>query len=700
MSGLLGPNGAGKTTALRILVGLVRADAGTVTIAGEPIGLGWVAGERVGAMVATPVFYPHLSGAENLRVLAAAWGWTEARTSARIAAALGLVDLASVGERPARGYSTGMRQRLGIALALLADPPILILDEPVNGLDPAGIAEIRDLLIDLAAGGRTILVSSHLLTEVEKTCDHVTIVDRGRIVAAGTPDSLAGGGERIELRLAAGEVAAAQRALEAAGFRVTPPPDPARHCGSTARRTERPSAACSRPPGLYPDELIRRRDSLEDVFLRLTGPQHGPAAVMHLLAADRVRFGRRRDLRFVVALVPVILALMFVMEFNTAHDAAPGRLLLRSAGPRVLEADMRAQMLAEWRDRLVVELPAFAFPASLVKVAGNIGPLALLAIYLAIALVAAEFEWGTVRTLHLTSSRGRTLAVRTGVVVGMVAVATALGLVLAAIIPFLLSVEGRPLQDYAEPVPGLLSEVGVRILAVLPFVSIPILIAVLTRSMSLAFLLTVLFFVADLALTGSAQFWQASPLPWVPAVTRHRLDLATAPRVRGPIPGLAGAAVGVPGRAACLVGAAGRRRDRAVPPHRHQRIGGFPDGDRRERTGRPRGGDPRLHRHPRDVPVAHRARDAGVRHRPGLRRPVRAAGGQPGALQRLPRRGSRLGPPRRRSRSGSRSRSSSWPASWSRGCTGRRPSAAGSWSSRRSRPHLPSWPSWPRPTMA
>ena len=273
--GLLGPNGAGKTTALRILVGLVRADAGSVTIAGEPINLGWVAGERVGAMVAMPVFYPHLSGTENLRVLAAAWGWTDARTSARIAAALGLVDLASVGGRPARGYSTGMRQRLGIALALLADPPILILDEPVNGLDPAGIAEIRDLLIELAAGGRTILVSSHLLTEVEKTCDHVTIVDRGRIVAAGTPNSLSGGGERIELRLAADEIAAAQRALEAAGFRVIQPPEGAMLWvegapdGATVSRL---LAAA----GTFPDELIRRRDSLEDVFLRLTGPQHGP----------------------------------------------------------------------------------------------------------------------------------------------------------------------------------------------------------------------------------------------------------------------------------------------------------------------------------------------------------------------------------------------------------------------------------------
>jgi ABC-2 type transport system ATP-binding protein len=273
--GLLGPNGAGKTTALRILVGLVRADAGSVTIAGESIGLGWVAGERVGAMIATPVFYPHLSGAENLRVLAAAWGWTEARTAARIATTLGLVDLASVGGRPARGYSTGMRQRLGIALALLADPAILILDEPVNGLDPAGIAEIRDLLIELAGGGRTILVSSHLLTEVEKTCDHVTIVDRGRIVAAGTPDSLAGGGERIELRLSADETAAARRALEAAGFRVSQPPDPATLWvegapdGATVSRL---LAAAD----TYPDELIRRRDSLEDVFLRLTGPQHGP----------------------------------------------------------------------------------------------------------------------------------------------------------------------------------------------------------------------------------------------------------------------------------------------------------------------------------------------------------------------------------------------------------------------------------------
>jgi len=267
--GLLGPNGAGKTTALRILVGLVRPDAGSVTVAGETVSQGWVAGERVGAMVATPVFYPHLSGAENLRVLAAAWGWPRGRADARIAAALGLVDLAGAAGRAAKGYSTGMRQRLGIALALLADAPTLILDEPANGLDPAGIVEIRDLLVALAGSGRTILVSSHLLTEVEKTCDHVTIVDRGRIVANGTPEALAGAGERIEVRLTDDDVAPARRVLEAAGLRVSQRPDAAELWVEGALD----GASVSRllaTAGIYPDELIRRRDSLEDVFLRLT----------------------------------------------------------------------------------------------------------------------------------------------------------------------------------------------------------------------------------------------------------------------------------------------------------------------------------------------------------------------------------------------------------------------------------------------
>jgi ABC-2 type transport system ATP-binding protein len=275
--GLLGPNGAGKTTALRILVGLVHADAGGVAIAGEPVSRTWVAGERVGAMVATPVFYPHLSGSDNLRVPAAAWGWPRARTDARIAAALGLVDLEGASARAAKGYSTGMRQRLGIALALLADPPILILDEPANGLDPAGIVEIRDLVVSLAGGGRTLLVSSHLLTEVEKTCDRVTIVDRGRIVASGSPGALAGGREHFEVRLNPGEAPTARNALEAAGFRVlqTGDADELWVEGAPDGATVSRILATS---GTFPDQLIRRRDSLEDVFLRLTGvSEEGPS---------------------------------------------------------------------------------------------------------------------------------------------------------------------------------------------------------------------------------------------------------------------------------------------------------------------------------------------------------------------------------------------------------------------------------------
>jgi ABC-2 type transport system permease protein len=175
-------------------------------------------------------------------------------------------------------------------------------------------------------------------------------------------------------------------------------------------------------------------------------------------------------------------------------------------------------MLAEFNQRIAQELPAFAFPASLVKVAGNVGPLILLAVYLTTALVAGEFEWGTVRTIHLTSSRARTLAVRIGVVVGLVAVATAIGLLLAAIIPFLLSVDGRSLQSYAAPVPGLFSEIGIRLIAVLPFIAIPSLMAVLGRSTSFAFLFTVLFIALDLAITG-LPLWPAIEARWVSVVT-------------------------------------------------------------------------------------------------------------------------------------------------------------------------------------
>jgi len=239
--------------------------------------------------------------------------------------------------------------------------------------------------------------------------------------------------------------------------------------------------------------------------------------VRHLLAADRVRFGRRRDLWILVALVPVILALMFVSEFNSVTTPPSFGFFMDPPDP-VAEAEMRAQFLADFRQQMLAQVPAFAFPASLIKIAGNFGPVVLLSIYLATALVAGEFEWGTVRTVHLTSSRGRTLAVRVGVVVGLIALVVAIGLLFGTILPFLLSVEGKPLQGYAAPVPDFWAGMAYRLAIQLPFIAVPVLMAILARSIGFAFLLTLLFFVADLAITG-APFWSTSPVPWVPAVT-------------------------------------------------------------------------------------------------------------------------------------------------------------------------------------
>lgn len=241
----------------------------------------------------------------------------------------------------------------------------------------------------------------------------------------------------------------------------------------------------------------------------------------NLLAADWVRFGHRLDLRILIALVPVILAVMFVSDFNSVTTPPSVDFGFESSDPAeeaAMLAQMQAEMLADFQQRLATELPAFAFAASLIKVAGNLAPVILLAIYLSTALVGGEFEWGTVRTVHLTSSRSRTLAVRVGVVAGLVALVVAIGMLFGAILPFVLSVGGRPLQDYAMPVPDLWSDIGIRLAIILPFIAIPVLMAILARAIGAAFLLTLLFFVADLALTG-APFWPSSPVPWMPALT-------------------------------------------------------------------------------------------------------------------------------------------------------------------------------------
>jgi len=181
--GYLGPNGAGKTTLIRMLLGLTSASAGEMTVLGKPVPSRRAeALRRVGAIVEEPSFHNHLTGRENLWIVAAA---REPAAHARIDGALARVGLAERADDRVRSYSQGMRQRLGVARCLLADPELLILDEPTNGLDPAGITEFRAFVHELVAEGRTVLLSSHLLSEVERICDAVAIVDRGRIVAQG-----------------------------------------------------------------------------------------------------------------------------------------------------------------------------------------------------------------------------------------------------------------------------------------------------------------------------------------------------------------------------------------------------------------------------------------------------------------------------------------------------------------------------------
>lgn len=186
--GYLGPNGAGKTTLMRTLLGLTKADGGTMSLLGVPVPSDRRrALARVGAIVDEPRFHEHLTGRENLLLLAAARGGD---AKGRIAACLGRVGLAGRADEKVASYSMGMRQRLGVAACLLGDPELLILDEPMNGMDPAGMNEMRTMIASFVDEGRTVMLSSHLLDEVERTCDAVAIVDHGRVIRQGSIDEL------------------------------------------------------------------------------------------------------------------------------------------------------------------------------------------------------------------------------------------------------------------------------------------------------------------------------------------------------------------------------------------------------------------------------------------------------------------------------------------------------------------------------
>jgi ABC-2 type transport system ATP-binding protein len=214
--GYLGPNGAGKTTLIRTLLGLTRADSGTMSLLGTPVPAQRSrALTRVGAIVDEPRFHSHLTGRQNLRLLAAARGGD---ADTRIPPSLDRVGLTDRADDRVATYSMGMRQRLGVAACLLADPELLILDEPMNGLDPAGMHEMRTMIASLAGEGRTVMLSSHLLDEVERTCDAVAIVDHGRVIRQGPIDELTRGAGTSALEVDCAEPARAAQLIDQAGI--------------------------------------------------------------------------------------------------------------------------------------------------------------------------------------------------------------------------------------------------------------------------------------------------------------------------------------------------------------------------------------------------------------------------------------------------------------------------------------------------
>ena len=265
--GALGPNGSGKSTTVRMLLGLVRPDKGAVQLFGQPLReRGPDLLRRVGSVVETPAFIPYLSGRDNLRLLER---YTPPPGPSGVERALERVHLKEAAHRRFKNYSLGMKQRLGIAAAIIHNPELIILDEPTNGLDPQGTREVRALIPELAAEGRTIVLCSHLLYEVEQVCDAVAIFQRGQVVAQGPTKELIGGRSRLELKFE--EMDAAAPILGASPW-------------SGALRRENGAfyldgagedgAAVNRflvERGLFASAITPIHHSLEDVFFELTG---------------------------------------------------------------------------------------------------------------------------------------------------------------------------------------------------------------------------------------------------------------------------------------------------------------------------------------------------------------------------------------------------------------------------------------------
>ncbi|MBO0729591.1 MAG: ATP-binding cassette domain-containing protein [Acidimicrobiaceae bacterium] len=267
VAGFVGPNGSGKSTTIRMLLGLISPSAGTGTVLGEPIERPERFADRVGALIENPAFLGSLSGRDNLRSLAA----LRALPAGRVDAVLQTVALTRRGDDKASSYSLGMKQRLGIAAALLPDPELLVLDEPTNGLDPAGIVEIRELLKELAAGGRTVVVSSHLLAEIQAMVDNLVVIRAGKLLYSGGLEQLL---TRTSARVvAAPEVASERPRLEAAvkarGWPFETADDQVIVDMPADRSADLYRVAVAE--GIVLRMLSPQEQTLEEVFLDLTG---------------------------------------------------------------------------------------------------------------------------------------------------------------------------------------------------------------------------------------------------------------------------------------------------------------------------------------------------------------------------------------------------------------------------------------------
>jgi ABC-2 type transport system ATP-binding protein len=272
--GLVGPNGSGKSTLIRILLGLIRPTGGTAVVLGSPVASPARYAARVGVLIESPAFLPGLSARTNLVSLA----HLRRLPLSRVDAVLAQVGLVGRDREPVRRFSLGMKQRLGIAAALLSDPELLILDEPTNGLDPAGIVEIRELLRDLGRNGRTVIVSSHQLSEIQAVCDHLMVIRFGELIFAGPMiEVMKRSREHIDVAPERpADIARLEAGLVAGGWSVTAVDGVLRVAAAATRAADLNRAATA--VGVTLSRLAVAQDNLEEIFLEMTGRVDGELA--------------------------------------------------------------------------------------------------------------------------------------------------------------------------------------------------------------------------------------------------------------------------------------------------------------------------------------------------------------------------------------------------------------------------------------